>query len=95
MRARAALALRSAQLARILDAQGLSGTGTPLFRTAATAQARAWHEGLARLGVWTRLFELEAAVGGGAYRAVRFGLPPDEGAMHRLAQALASVGRQL
>lgn len=94
-RAREALALRSAQLARVLEARGLSSTGTPLFRTAATAQARAWHEGLARLGVWTRLFELEAAVGGVSYQAVRFGLPPDDHAMRRLAQALASVGRNL
>lgn len=86
------LAHQSEALARVLQGHGLASVGTPLFRTVETPHAVRWHEGLARRGIWTRLFDLDATAGGGVpYRALRLGLPPDDAALHRLADALVTL----
>ncbi len=57
--------------------------GTDLFRLVRSAEARALHEGLARQGIWTRIF---ADLPG----AIRFGLPPEDG-FDRLERALGAI----
>ena len=73
-----------AQLDAILERHGLEvAGGTDLFRLVRSADARALHEGLARQGIWTRIF---ADLPG----AIRFGLPLEDG-FDRLDQALAAI----
>ncbi|MCM5681543.1 aminotransferase class I/II-fold pyridoxal phosphate-dependent enzyme [Schlegelella sp. S2-27] len=86
--ARQWLAAQSRALGERLSRHGLAHQGTALFRTARLPQARALHEGLARAGIWTRLFELRDPE---PYEAVRFGLPADERALQRLDLALGKV----
>ncbi|MCO5399817.1 threonine-phosphate decarboxylase CobD [Ralstonia soli] len=76
------------RLSALLDHHGLPNTATPLFAWAPTPRAHALHAGLARAGIWTRLFDLPTLPG---LPGVRFGLPPDETGWQRLADALASV----
>lgn len=90
------LAHQSAALTQVLRARGLASVGTPLFRTVETALAARWHEGLARRGIWTRLFDLDAAAGGGTpYQALRLGLPADEAGLKRVADALGAVQEEI
>ncbi|MET3447668.1 threonine-phosphate decarboxylase CobD [Ralstonia sp. 1138] len=81
---RAQLQAAGARLSALLDRHGLPNVATPLFAWAPATHAPALHVGLARLGIWTRLFD--APVSG-----LRFGLPPDETGWQRLADALASL----
>ncbi|AKJ29100.1 cobalamin biosynthetic protein CobC [Caldimonas brevitalea] len=82
------LAQQAQRLTALLAARGLVSHGTSLFRTVATPAARGLHEGLARRGIWTRLFWLDTPQ---PFRAVRFGLPANDAGLQRLAQALADV----
>ena len=66
---------------KLLSAQGIAAAGTPLFHWWPQDDPQAFHEHLARRGIWSRLF-LDAAYG------IRLGLPPDEAAWQRLARAL-------
>lgn len=81
---RAQLRHAGARLSALLDRHGLPNAATPLFAWAHGPHARTLHAGLARLGIWTRLFD--APISG-----LRFGLPPDETGWQRLADALASL----
>ena len=81
---RAHLQQAGARLSALLDRHGLPNTATPLFAWGPTPHAQALHTSLARLGIWTRLFDAPAC-------GLRFGLPPDETGWQRLADALASL----
>lgn len=81
---RAQLQQAGVRLCALLDRHGLLNIATPLFAWAPTPHAHALHASLARLGVWTRLFETPVC-------GLRFGLPPDETGWQRLADALASL----
>lgn len=83
---RASLQCEGARLSALLDRHGLPNAGTPLFAWAHTTRAPSLHAGLARLGIWARLFD--APVSG-----LRFGLPADEPGWRRLDDALASLSR--
>ena len=65
----------------LLAAHGIAAAGTPLFHWWPQDEPVAFHEHLARRGIWCRLF-LDAAYG------IRLGLPADEAAWQRLARAL-------
>ncbi len=65
----------------LLRAHGIEAGGTPLFHWWAHAQPEAFHEHLARNGIWCRLFPQAA-------RGVRLGLPANELGWLRLEQAL-------
>jgi cobalamin biosynthetic protein CobC len=65
----------------LLAAHGIAAAGTPLFHWWPQDEPAAFHEHLARRGIWCRLF-LDAAYG------IRLGLPADEAAWQRLARAL-------
>lgn len=91
--ARRWLAGQSLALGHVLARHGLAHTGTALFRTVCTRHARCMHEGLAREGIWTRLFELQSEPQ--PYHAVRFGLPAGQPGLRRLDDALAKVLKNL
>lgn len=57
--------------------------GTSLFRLARHRDAHTIHDRLARQQIWTRRFDHASDL-------LRFGLPPDEAALQRLAAALTS-----
>jgi L-threonine-O-3-phosphate decarboxylase len=83
---RARLPAAAARLAALLAAHGLAPHGgTALFQWTRTPQAARWHERLARRGILTRLFRDPPAL--------RFGLPGEESAWGRLAEALAALRR--
>lgn len=68
----------------VLRAARLDGTGgCRLFRVVHTQDACAWHERLARQGVWTRIFQERPGL-------IRFGLPRDAQGLLRLADALSA-----
>lgn len=74
---RAQLQPAGARLSALLDRHGLPNAATPLFAWASAPRAQALHASLARLGIWTRLFD--APISG-----LRFGLPrmsPDGNAL--------------
>ncbi|MGN8087338.1 threonine-phosphate decarboxylase CobD [Ralstonia sp. 22086] len=73
-----------ARLSALLDRHGLPNAATPLFAWAQAPHAPALHASLARLGIWTRRFNVPVS-------GLRFGLPPDETGWQRLADALASL----
>lgn len=79
---RARLQQAGARLSALLNRHGLPNAATPLFAWAPTPHAQALHTGLARAGIWTRLFDAPG---------LRFGLPCDEAAWQRLDDALASL----
>lgn len=79
---RAQLQQAGTRLSALLDRHGLPNTATPLFAWAPTPRAQVLHVGLARAGIWTRLFDLPG---------LRFGLPPNETGWQRLTDALASL----
>lgn len=79
---RARLAREAAALDETLATAGLPVVGgTTLFRLVEHESAGAVFERLARAGIWTRPFADHP-------RRLRFGLPPDDGARIRLAEAL-------
>lgn len=70
----------SQRLATLLHRHGLTPeAGTALFQFVRSAQAAAWHQHLAKQGIWVRLFA--------EFSALRFGLPPADG-WERLDAAL-------
>ena len=85
---RATLAEADARLGALLHEVGLMPRGGPLYRCCVTPRARAWHEALARQGVWTRYFDPDFTHGPAAWR---LGLPGDEAGWVRLEQALRSA----
>lgn len=75
----------SAALANALTVAGLPpGGGTDLFQYCPHPNAARLHAGLAARGILVRLFDEPSAL--------RFGLPPDEAALARLAQAIREAG---
>ncbi|HET6554618.1 MAG TPA: threonine-phosphate decarboxylase CobD [Dyella sp.] len=75
----------SAQLASLLTKHGMEpAAGCAFFQWWRDGQPAAMHEALARQGILTRLFD--------APHSLRFGLPGDAAAFHRLDQALARCG---
>lgn len=81
--ARASLALAGARLAALLTEQGLTPAGgTSLFQWVLTPRAEQIQIALAQQGILVRRFAQPASL--------RFGLPGDEPAWRRLAQALES-----
>jgi cobalamin biosynthetic protein CobC len=79
------LAGEGARLRELLARHGIDSHGTALFRWWPEPDAEAFHEHMARRGIWVRLFR-EAA------RGIRLGLPPDETGWARLQQALKDWG---
>lgn len=69
------------RLRTLLAAHGITSNGTALFQWWPEARAEAFHDHMARRGIWVRLFR-EAA------RGIRLGLPPNEAGWQRLEQAL-------
>ena len=82
---RAQLARNGVRLHNLLAAYAIDATGTALFQWwwCPPAQAAAMQQHMAAHGIWVRLFS------GGA-GGIRIGLPPDELAWRRLADALAA-----
>lgn len=77
------LAHAASRLRDVLTAAGLPPTaGCAFFQWRCDPRAAALHDALARRGVLTRLFDTPASL--------RFGLPPDEAGLERLATALAA-----
>ncbi len=69
------------RLRALLASHGIDSHGTALFQWWPEACAEAFHDHMARRGIWVRLFR-EAG------RGIRLGLPPNETGWQRLAQAL-------
>ncbi|KQZ33214.1 threonine-phosphate decarboxylase CobD [Duganella sp. Root1480D1] len=70
-----------ARLRGLLAGHGIASNGTALFQWWPEPRAEAFHEHMARRGIWVRLFR-EAA------RGIRLGLPPDEAGWLRLELAM-------
>ncbi|WP_374585801.1 threonine-phosphate decarboxylase CobD [Pseudoduganella sp.] len=79
--AQAALQAGGDRLRALLARHGIASHGTALFQWWPETQAEAFHEHMARRGIWVRLFPSAA-------RGIRLGLPPDEAGWQRLEQAL-------
>jgi cobalamin biosynthetic protein CobC len=60
---------------------GIRASGTALFQWWPEPEAQAFHEAMARAGIWVRLFTRGAG-------GIRLGLPPDEAGWSRLQEAL-------
>ena len=87
--ARERLRRDSEALDGVLRRSGLAVVGgTSLYRLVSHKRAHALHEALAAEHVWVRRFDEQPD-------RLRFGLPPDEAALVRLAAALAAAGRSL
>ena len=85
-RTRLALRRQAREVDTVLVNTGFSiAGGTGLFRLARRANAGKLHAALATQHIWCRCFEW-------ADDLLRFGLPPDDRALERLAAALASAG---
>ena len=80
-RMRASLASAGNRLHTMLRQHGIEAQGTHLFQWWPERNAEAFHEHMARRGIWVRLFR-------NAARGIRFGLPPDEPGWRRLEAAL-------
>lgn len=65
----------------LLARHGIEASGTPLFQWWPERETVAFHEAMAREGVWVRLFTRGAG-------GIRLGLPPDEAGWSRLQHAL-------
>lgn len=82
-RTRMQLREQARKLDTILSAAGFTRAGgMALFRLVRHPHASSYHDALARQHIWCRKF-------GWADDLLRFGLPPDEAAFERLADALA------
>ena len=92
---RARLQREGMRLHTLLDHHGLPNIATPLFAWAPTPHALSLHAQLARLGIWTRLFDVPGRSDhmrpAHDVLGLRFGLPPDETGWQRLGVALASL----
>lgn len=69
------------RLRALLASHGIDGNGTALFQWWPEPHPDAFHDHMARRGIWVRLFR-EAA------RGIRLGLPPNEPGWQRLELAL-------
>ncbi|ABD89278.1 threonine-phosphate decarboxylase CobD [Rhodopseudomonas palustris] len=79
---RTALTQQAIRLDAVLNKAGLNVVGgTALYRLTRHREALRIHDGLARQQIWCRRFDW-------ADDLLRFGLPPDEAALDRLAAAL-------
>lgn len=78
---RAALRVAGERLGALLAAHGIAASGTNLFRWWPEHAPEAFHEHMARRGIWVRLFR-------DGPRGIRIGLPPDDTAWSRLERAL-------
>lgn len=78
---RARLSQEGGRLRSLLSHYGIESSGTALFQWWPEPDAEAFHEHMARRGIWVRLFR-------NAARGIRLGLPPDEAGWRRLEQAL-------
>jgi cobalamin biosynthetic protein CobC len=85
--ARAALHAGGRRLDELLAAHGIASSGTSLFRWWAERAPEAFHEHMARRGIWVRLFREGP-------RGIRIGLPPDDAAWSRLARALEEWNKE-
>lgn len=82
---RARLKQEAARLDALLTGSGLDVIGgTDLFRLASHAEAGSLYDGLGARGILVRRFEAQPAW-------LRFGLPPNESAYARLAEALKEI----
>lgn len=77
----ASLHARGDRLRALLASHGITSQGTALFQWWPELYAEAFHDHMARRGIWVRLFR-EAA------RGIRLGLPADEPGWKRLELAL-------
>jgi cobalamin biosynthetic protein CobC len=77
------LAQQGARLHALLATNGIASSGTDLFQWWPEPRATAFHQHMAARGIWVRLFA----------DAIRLGLPPDDTAWRRLAQALTEWTR--
>ncbi len=77
----ARLARDGQRMRALLGEYGVQASGTPLFHWWAHREPEAFHDHLARHGIWCRLFR-------DAARGIRLGLPPDEAGWRRLETAL-------
>ena len=78
------LTAQAQRLDTLLEAAGPAVIGgTSLFRLARHAEAGSLHRALAQRHIWVRTFDDRLDL-------LRFGLPPDEASLQRLATALAS-----
>lgn len=76
---------QAAKLDAVLQAAGFAVVGgTALFRLVRHRHASAYHTALARRQIWCRRFDW-------ADDLLRFGLPPDDAALERLARGLAEI----
>lgn len=78
---RARLFEDGARLHELLRSHGIAAQGCALFQWWPEAQPESFHQHMAERGIWVRLFRTAA-------RGIRLGLPPNEAAWDRLAQAL-------
>lgn len=78
---RAALSQQGGRLHALLARHGIAAQGTALFQWWPEPSAQAFHEHMARRGIWVRLFTQGAC-------GIRLGLPPDDTAWQRLGTAL-------
>ena len=85
---RARLHAEGERLHTLLAAHGIASSGTSLFRWWPEPAPEAFHEHMARHGIWVRLFR-------DGPRGIRLGLPPDEGAWTRLAGALEEWTKEI
>ncbi len=83
---RLALLHSSKRLADMLNMQGLTTTGTALFRWSPLADSEFWQDSLARRGILVRCFTDPPGL--------RFGLPGSELAWQRLELALVSINAE-
>jgi len=74
------------RLHALLALHGIASTGTDLFQWWPEPHAVAFHAHMAERGIWVRLFT-------NAAHGIRLGLPPDDTAWRRLAQALTDWTR--
>jgi cobalamin biosynthetic protein CobC len=80
------LAQQGERLRTLLSLHHIASTGTDLFQWWPEPHAVAFHAHMAERGIWVRLFT------NGAH-GIRLGLPPDDTAWRRLAQALTDWTR--
>jgi cobalamin biosynthetic protein CobC len=83
---RATLQQQGERLRALLATHRIASNGTDLFQWWPETQASAFHLHMAERGIWVRLFTQ-------ASHGIRLGLPPDDNAWRRLAQALTEWTR--
>jgi cobalamin biosynthetic protein CobC len=84
---RAMLRMQGERLDALLAAHGIAASGASLFRWWPERAPEAFHEHMARRGIWVRLFREGP-------RGIRIGLPPDDAAWSRLAGALEEWNKE-